>query len=56
MWRTGEFAYNQQVKSSLGIDEHHHIVGFIYTGSVAKDTTKKREIPDFNERVTFFSE
>lgn len=34
MWRTGDFAYDPIVKSGLGVDEHEHIVGFVYLGTV----------------------
>ena len=31
-WKTGEAAYDTQVKKSLGLAADDHIVGFIYTG------------------------
>ena len=33
MWRTGESAYDDSVKSALGIDSDDLIVGFIYIGT-----------------------
>jgi nitroreductase len=34
-WKTGEAAYDTEVKKSLGLAADDHIVGFIYTGSSA---------------------
>ena len=33
MWRTGETAYDEVVKSGLGVDADDFIVGFIYVGT-----------------------
>jgi len=33
MWRTGEPAYDEAVKSALGIDPGDQIIGFIYVGA-----------------------
>ena len=37
-WKTGEAAYDTQVKKSLGLAADDHIVGFIYTGRGAGAT------------------
>jgi len=37
MWRTGELAYNEQVKQGLGISEQDEIVGFLYVGTPCKE-------------------
>jgi len=37
MWRTGELAYNKQVKQGLGISEQDEIVGFLYIGTPCKE-------------------
>lgn len=41
MWRTGELTYNEQVKTSLNIDPHNDIVGFLYIGSRSKEQIEK---------------
>src|SRR5215470_10766952 len=33
LWRTGEPAYDDEVKRALGIDPHDQIIGFIYVGT-----------------------
>jgi len=33
LWRTGEPAYDDGVKSALGIDPDDQIIGFIYVGT-----------------------
>ncbi|MCL1077899.1 NAD(P)H nitroreductase [Parashewanella spongiae] len=33
VWRTGDFAFNRDVKSALGIKESDDIVGFLYIGT-----------------------
>lgn len=37
-WKTGEAAYDTEVKKSLGLAADDHIVAFIYTGGVAGAT------------------
>lgn len=37
MWRTGELAYNEQVKQGLGVDEENEIIGFLYIGTPCKE-------------------
>jgi nitroreductase len=34
MWRTGEMAYDQHVKTALGLEVNEEIIGFIYLGHV----------------------
>ena len=34
IWRTGEMAYNDHVKASLGLQANEEIIGFIYLGHV----------------------
>lgn len=36
MWRTGSPAYNPQVLKALGLQRQESVIGFIYTGSVAR--------------------
>jgi nitroreductase len=35
MWKTGEAAYDAQVKTDLGLEPGDQVVGFIYIGTVA---------------------
>jgi nitroreductase len=35
MWKTGEAAYDADVKRSLGLEPDDHIVGFVYLGTTA---------------------
>lgn len=37
MWRTGAMAYHPDVRQALGILDHEHIAGFIYTGTVVSE-------------------
>jgi len=32
-WRTGEAAYDQQIKAALGLDPGDAIIGFLYVGT-----------------------
>src|SRR5262245_55417343 len=41
MWRTGEAAYDEMVKSALGLDSDDLIVGFIYVGTDAGGITSR---------------
>jgi nitroreductase len=44
MWRTGEPAYDNEVKSALGIEPDDLIVGFIYVGTdVGGPTSRSRQ-------------
>lgn len=37
VWRTGDLAYNDDVKQALGLDEIDELIGFIYVGTPAQD-------------------
>lgn len=39
VWKTGDAAYDAEVKRALGLDEHNIIVGFLYVG------TEGRKLP-----------
>lgn len=49
MWRTGAMAYNAAVREGLGLEEHEHIIGFLYTGRVAqaKPPVPRPEVSEF---------
>lgn len=46
MWRTGEVAYDEQVKSALGLAVDDAVVGFLYLGTVAPESAKPSRRPD----------
>lgn len=48
MWRTGDAAYNDQVKHWLGVETEDHIVAFLYVGYPA--------IPRLERRATSLSQ
>lgn len=41
MWRTGDPAYDANVKAALGLSEHDAIVGFVYIGTVPDGARKQ---------------
>jgi nitroreductase len=44
IWRTGEMAYDQHVKHSLGLQDNEEIIGFIYLGHVNCKLKKPPEL------------
>lgn len=55
MWRTGDVAYDGQVKDSLGLAPDDVVVGFLYVGTVAPGTGKPPRRPDLAGLVEFWS-
>lgn len=53
MWRTGELAYNEQVKEGLGIAEQDQIVGFLYVGTPCKEQ-KLKAPKSFADKVSYW--
>jgi nitroreductase len=51
IWLTGANAYDEHVKSELGIDDSEHIVGFIYIGTPTLDFPP-RPIPEVSTHHT----
>lgn len=45
MWRTGDTAYDPQVKKSLGLSEEDHIVAFLYVGYPAVPHPERHPSP-----------
>ena len=43
VWRTGDLAYNDYVKQSLGLAPLEEIIGFIYVGTPAQDIPEPPE-------------
>jgi nitroreductase len=52
VWRTGDFSYNDLVKSGLSINVEDDVIGFIYIGTPAKDIPIKPLKP-MTEHVTY---
>lgn len=52
VWRTGDLSLNEQVKSSLAIESHEDIVGFLYIGTKAKILPIK-PIKLYDDRVSY---
>ena len=50
MWRTGDMAYNKQVKAGLGLDENDVIVANLYVGTAGCSVKERAEI-NFEEFV-----
>ncbi len=52
MWRTGDMAYSNIVKSGLNIDTDEEIVGFLYIGTESKQLAvkKRKDAEQFIER------
>lgn len=52
MWRTGDMAYNQQVREGLGLEDRESVIGFLYTGTVSspKPPVPRPEPADFVAR------
>lgn len=44
MWRTGEYAHCDIVKKGLGVTDENEIVGFLYLGTPAQDSSEKPEL------------
>jgi nitroreductase len=44
IWRTGQMAYDQHVKYSLGLQDNEEIIGFIYVGHVNCKLKKPPEL------------
>jgi nitroreductase len=51
MWRTGDPAFDDNVKRAVGVDAHDAIVGFIYIGTPATGAEKPAHDPDLDGLV-----
>jgi len=54
MWRTGDPAYDPQVRVALGFGEHDAIVGFLYLGTTHEGGTRPARAPDLDGLVTWW--
>lgn len=52
MWRTGDPAYDDDVKAALGLTDQDAIVGFLYLGTPYDDGTKEPNRADLDGLVT----
>jgi nitroreductase len=55
IWRTGDAAYDPQVKQWLGLSNKDHIVAVVYVGFPAA-TAPERDPQPFSEKTTWLSE
>jgi nitroreductase len=52
MWRTGDPAYDEDVKAALGLTKEDAIVGFLYLGTPNEDGAKAPNEADLTDLVT----
>jgi nitroreductase len=52
VWRTGELAYNEQVKAGLSISPENDLVGFLYIGTPKNELMIRAGKP-FEEHVSY---
>lgn len=50
MWKTGEPAYDAELKRALGLEARDHIIGFLYFGTTAAQVSVRP--PALSDRVT----
>ena len=55
MWRTGDPAYDEDVKAALGLTKQDAIVGFLYLGTPYEDGGKTPNEADLSDLVTRWS-
>jgi nitroreductase len=51
MWRTGDPAYDENVKAALGLTTHDAVVGFVYLGTPNPDGSKEPNTADLDDLV-----
>jgi nitroreductase len=51
MWRTGDPAYDEDVKAALGMTKDDAIVGFLYLGTPNEDGGKEPNVADLDDLV-----
>ena len=56
MWKTGDVAYDDQVKVALGLQAADAIVGFLYLGSAPPDAVPPPARPQWEDRVRYWGE
>ena len=55
MWRTGDPAYDDDVKAALGLTKQDAIVGFVYLGTPNEGGDKEPNEADLTDLVTRWS-
>lgn|SRR5690554_4652948 len=55
MWRTGQPAYNPDVKAFFGLAPEQHLIGFVYVGYPAEPPEPPQR-PSFEDRTTWLDE
>jgi nitroreductase len=55
MWRTGDPAYDEDVKAAVGLTEADAIVGFLYLGTIAPECEKPPHEPEIDDLVVTWS-
>jgi nitroreductase len=56
MWKTGDPAYDDTVKVTLGLEAGDAIVGFLYLGTVPPDALPPAVRGEWRDRVSYFGE
>ena len=56
MWRTGDVAYDEHVKSALGLHAADAVVGFLYLGTTSPASAKPPRRPDLAGLVEHWAE
>lgn len=51
MWRTGDPAYDEDVRTALGLNVADAIVGFVYLGTIGENATKAANAPSIEDLV-----
>lgn len=56
MWKTGDAAYDDTVKVTLGLQAGDAIVGFLYLGTVPPDALPPAVRGEWRDKVSYFGE
>lgn len=56
MWKTGDAAYDDTVKVTLGLDAKDAIVGFVYLGTAPADAIPPAVRGEWEGKVSYFGE
>ena len=56
MWKTGDAAYDETVKTALGLAGEDAIVGFLYLGTPAADGVQPATRGEWQDRVSYWGE
>ncbi len=56
MWKTGDAAYDDTVKTALGLEARDAIVGFLYLGTAPADAVPPPARTEWRDRVSYWRE